>query len=81
MVRMVMRFAIIVLCTSVLAFGAVRGADQPIQLHPDNPHYFLWRGQPTVLITSGEHYGAVLNADFDYGGCMRLCVYCGAFYP
>jgi len=61
-----MRFAIIVLCTSVLAFGAVRGADQPIQLHPDNPHYFLWRGQPTVLITSGEHYGAVLNADFDY---------------
>ncbi len=21
---------------------------------------------PTVLITSGEHYGAVLNLDFDY---------------
>lgn len=38
----------------------------PIQLHPDNPHYFLWRGKPTVLITSGEHYGAVLNLDFDY---------------
>ena len=35
-------------------------------LHPDNPHYFLWRGEPTVLITSGEHYGAVLNLDFDY---------------
>ncbi len=34
---------------------------KPIQLHPDNPHYFLWRGKPTVLITSGEHYGAVLN--------------------
>jgi hypothetical protein len=34
-------------------------------LHPDNPHYFLWRGKPTILITSGEHYGAVLNADFD----------------
>jgi hypothetical protein len=39
---------------------------KPIQLHPDNPHYFLWRGKPTVLITSGEHYGAVLNQDFDY---------------
>ncbi|MBN2315500.1 MAG: hypothetical protein JXM79_16345 [Sedimentisphaerales bacterium] len=39
---------------------------KPIQLHPENPHYFLWRGQPTVLITSGEHYGAVLNQAFDY---------------
>ena len=38
----------------------------PIRLHPENPHYFLYKGQPTVLITSGEHYGAVLNLDFDY---------------
>ncbi len=37
-----------------------------LRLHPDNPHYFLWRGKPAVLITSGEHYGAVLNRDFDY---------------
>jgi len=36
----------------------------PIRLHPDNPHCFLWRGKPTVLITSGEHYGAVM--DFGY---------------
>jgi hypothetical protein len=41
-------------------------ANDALQLHPDNPHYFLWRGKPTVLITSGEHYGAVLNLDFDY---------------
>ena len=41
-------------------------AAEPIRLHPDNPHYFLWRGKPTVLITAGEHYGAVLNLDFDY---------------
>ncbi len=39
---------------------------KPIQLHPDNPHYFLWRSKPTVLITSGEHYGALLNRAFDY---------------
>src|SRR6266568_2348423 len=39
---------------------------EPIRLHPDNPHYFLFRGKPTVLISSGEHYGAVLNQDFDY---------------
>src|SRR6185369_13679920 len=28
--------------------------------------YFLFEVKPTVLITSGEHYGAVLNKDFDY---------------
>ena len=39
---------------------------QPISLHPQNPHYFLYKGKPAVLITSAEHYGAVLNADFDY---------------
>jgi hypothetical protein len=39
---------------------------QPIRLHPENSHYFLFRGKPTVLITSAEHYGAVLNPDFDY---------------
>lgn len=37
----------------------------PIQLHPQNSHYFSWHGKPTVLITSAEHYGAVLNLDFD----------------
>jgi hypothetical protein len=41
-------------------------AAEPLRLHPDNPRYFLFRGKPTVLITSGEHYGAVLNLDFDY---------------
>ncbi len=39
---------------------------EPLALHPDNPHYFLFRGKPTILITSAEHYGAVLNLDFDY---------------
>jgi hypothetical protein len=39
---------------------------QPIRVHPGNPHYFLFAGRPTVLVTSGEHYGAVLNLDFNY---------------
>lgn len=39
---------------------------RPLALHPDNPHYFLFRGKPTILVTSGEHYGAVLNRDFPY---------------
>jgi len=43
---------------------AVRG--EPLALHPANPHYFLYAQKPAILITSGEHYGAVLNRDFDF---------------
>jgi len=39
---------------------------QPIALHPENPHYFLYKNKPAILVTSGEHYGAVLNLDFNY---------------
>ncbi|MDF1576273.1 MAG: hypothetical protein P1P86_13880 [Bacteroidales bacterium] len=41
-------------------------AEGPIQLHPANPHYFLYKGEALALITSAEHYGALLNEDFDY---------------
>ena len=56
------------LAVNVLPAGGAQSAKtvRPIRLHPENPHYFLWRGQPTVLITSAEHYGAVLNRAFDY---------------
>jgi hypothetical protein len=50
----------------LLTCAAGAAPPSPLALHPDNPHYFLWRGEPTILITSGEHYGAVLNLDFDY---------------
>jgi len=39
---------------------------QALQLHPANPHVFLFRNQPTLLLGSTEHYGAVANLDFDY---------------
>jgi hypothetical protein len=55
----------------LLTVFVAAAAHQPIALHPDNPHYFLWRGQPTVLITSAEHYGAVLNLDFDFTGYLK----------
>jgi len=52
---------------ALLLAGTAAAADfAPLALHPDNPRYFLFRGRPTVLVTSGEHYGAVLNLDFDY---------------
>jgi hypothetical protein len=57
-------FAILVVLG--LCLGSQLHAAEPLALHPDNPHYFLWRGKPTVLVTSGEHYGALLNLDFDY---------------
>src|SRR5258708_7584440 len=50
------------LCLELTASAAAA----PLALHPENPHYFLFRGQPTVIVTSGEHYGAVLNLDFNY---------------
>jgi hypothetical protein len=45
--------------------SAGHAAERPLSLHPDNPHYFLFRGKAALLVTSGEHYGAVLNRDFD----------------
>jgi hypothetical protein len=58
----------IILCALVahLSGGRTMPNNKPLALHPGNPHYFLFRGKPTVLITSGEHYGAVVNLDFDY---------------
>jgi hypothetical protein len=50
----------------LLALAALLATERPLSLHPDNPHYFLFRGRPAVLVTSGEHYGAVLNLDFDF---------------
>jgi Cellulase (glycosyl hydrolase family 5) len=56
------------LCVASVATGAPPAKDRtPLGLHPDNSHYFVFRGKPTVFITSAEHYGAVLNRDFDYG--------------
>lgn len=49
-----------------LPLAAVGAGHKPIRLNPDNPHYFQWHGRPTVLITSGEHYGALMNLDFDF---------------
>ncbi len=37
-----------------------------IRIHPDNPKLFEFRGQPLVLLTATEHYGAVMNRPFDY---------------
>ena len=58
----------ILLLLSVFLLSACSSSElpQPLSLHPQNPHYFLFRGDPAILIGSTEHYGAVMNLDFDY---------------
>jgi len=50
----------------ILILFSLAGPAQPLKLHPLNQRYFEYKGNPVVLVTSAEHYGAVLNRDFDY---------------
>lgn len=62
-------FSISVLLLAALLFSGCGGSEdafKPLGLHPQNPHYFIFRGKPSILIGSTEHYGAVINLDFDY---------------
>jgi hypothetical protein len=38
----------------------------PIRIHPQNAKLFEFRGEPLVLLTATEHYGAVMNRPFDF---------------
>ncbi len=55
-------FTIIIL----LLITGLNGIAQPVALHPVNPHYLIFKGKPLILVTSAEHYGSILNLDFDY---------------
>lgn len=48
-----------------------------ISLYPENSRYYMFRDKPTILITSAEHYGAVLNLDFDYAAYLDELEACG----
>ena len=37
-----------------------------IRVNRQNPHYFEYKGKEILLLTSAEHYGAVINKAFDY---------------
>jgi len=53
----------VVLCALPLSLAAQQ---DPIKLDPQNPHYFAYGGKTIALITSGEHYGSVINPDFNF---------------
>lgn len=56
----------IALTILIFAFPIILSAQKPIAVHPDNPHYFIWKAEPVVLVTSAEHYGSIINLDFDF---------------
>ncbi len=35
-------------------------------VHPQNHRCFLYKGKPMKILTSAEHYGAVMNSEFNY---------------
>ena len=57
-------FSICFLASTGIVFA--QQDEPPIRLHPQNPHYFLYRGKTVALVTSAGHYGAVINGNFDY---------------
>lgn len=62
-----MKFAALALALCYLPLSVyAQPNSEPIRLDSHNPHYFFYDGKTIALITSGEHYGAVINASFDY---------------
>jgi hypothetical protein len=56
------------LSTALLSLAglAATAAAEPVRVWPQNPRYFARDGRPLVLVTTDHHYGAVIDADFDY---------------
>ena len=55
-----------ILTAVLILFVTISINGQPLVLHPQNPHYFSYKGKPLILVGSGEHYGAVINKGFNY---------------
>jgi hypothetical protein len=55
---------------AVLLLAAAAGAD-PIRVSSANPRYFERDGRLLVLVTSDHHYGAVIDADFDFAAYLE----------
>jgi len=59
----------------------IRNASQGvIRISEENPHYFEYKGKEILLITSAEHYGAVVNKKFDYIRYFDMLVEYGLNY-
>jgi len=55
------------MAVTIGTFGQqAKPSGQPISVDPKNPHYLLWKNQPTVLVGSSEHFSSVIDPDFDF---------------
>ena len=45
-----------------------------------NPHYFSYKGKEILLITSAEHYGAIINIHFDFVKYLNMLAEYGLNY-
>ncbi|MCU0227831.1 MAG: hypothetical protein MUF01_09360 [Bryobacterales bacterium] len=54
-----------ILAAWVVLLGGSPLATQPLRVHPQNPRYLEYQGKLFLPVTSAEHYGAVLNSDFN----------------
>lgn len=62
-----MKIASLLVVLFALPFSSQpQAASDPIRLDAANPHYFFYAGRTLALVTSGEHYGSIMNADFNY---------------
>src|SRR5688572_25214482 len=69
MQRVTMRIIVLLCGLSSLLAQAVDGqavVDATFRRHPSNSRSFLYKGKPIILVTATEHYGAVLNGNFNY---------------
>jgi hypothetical protein len=48
------------------AYQAASDSRGVFSIHPENHRVFLYKGRPMKILTAAEHYGAVVNGDFDY---------------
>ncbi|HUX94955.1 MAG TPA: cellulase family glycosylhydrolase [Bacteroidales bacterium] len=71
------RVLLLLITVSLLTACSSDKPPVPLSIHPQNPHYFLFRNNPVVLIGSTEHYGAVMNLDFDYVRYLDELAECG----
>lgn len=63
---------LLVLASLLVGAGPSFLPAEPIRLHPENPHYFLYNGNPAILVTSAMHYGAVLNLEVDQDAYLSV---------
>ena len=50
---------------------------EPVRAWATNPRYFARDGKPLVLVTSDHHYGAVIDADFDFARYLEALAAAG----